>query len=76
MTLAKAAAIASLLLLLLNGAGGFAALLSLIIPGEGARFFGAGGFIRAALSLAAFLSETITEGETCLLLRDLDLCLL
>lgn len=39
-------------------------------PGDGARLRGAGGFIRAALSLAAFLSETITDGETCLLRCD------
>jgi hypothetical protein len=40
------------------------------VPGDGARFLGAGGFIRAALSLAAFLSDTITEGDTCLLRCD------
>lgn len=45
----------------------------MILPGEGARLFGAGGFIKAALSFAAFLSDTITDGETCRLLRDLDL---
>lgn len=34
------------------------------LPGEGAFFLGAGGFIKAALSIAAFLSETITDGDT------------
>lgn len=33
-------------------------------PGDGARRLGAGGFINAALSLAAFRSETMTDGDT------------
>lgn len=44
------------------------------ILGEGAFFLGAGGFMRAALSLAAFRSLTIIEGETpCLFLCPLEL---
>lgn len=35
--------------------------------GDGAFLRGAGGFINAALSLAALRSDTITDGETCLL---------
>jgi len=46
-----------------EGAGGFCAP-TLIIPGDTAFFLGAGGFIKAALSFAAFRSETITDGET------------
>lgn len=68
LALARAAATASLLRVRLRwssreGAGGLAAL-TRIIPGDGARLLGAGGFISAALSLAAFLSETMTEGDT------------
>lgn len=47
----------------LTGAGGLVAP-ARIIPGDGARFRGAGGFIRAARSLAALRSETMTEGDT------------
>lgn len=39
------------------------------LPGEGAFFLGAGGFINAARSMAAFLSDTITDGETACLPR-------
>lgn len=70
LTLAMAAATASLLRALpkssLRGAGGLAALLTRIIPGDGTLLLGAGGFIKAALSLAAFLSDTMIEGDTCL----------